>query len=341
MSWIFDKLKSIWVFNNNSSEQPKVIEKYGWTYKKDTDGRMKWFNQNGQAVGVSLYAKLNNGKRVHFNTDGTVSAVNEYGYVGTPANGTPEGTRSMKQHIAKEIKNQNLSGPVNPEPWNKQQLKVKNDLYNELINAGFNADQAGALVMNAADESKFDTIANQAGGGAKGLFQFDGRERKEFETKYGNNWSIKNQVDFIKGKLTSKGANNSNYLHNYDIRTSPGVSSVGEYWVGDKGNRTKVPTDNSYMKGYTQNDTVPSEDFRLRGMYANKLDNGYTSNTGGRVSGITHRYTGLPTEHYVHTFMNAKPGEYTPQELSFMFLAGYEKAGKPHKVRMDSSIINK
>lgn len=316
----------------------KSIQRYGWAYNPKTK---IWSNTNGQSMGRSLYAKLSNGKRVHFNSDGTVSEVNQYGYVGKAASSDPsneEGRRSLSQHIREEIKNQSL--PNSERNYSSNQLKVKDELYNELIKAGFNRDQAQALVMNSADESEFRPEIEQSKGGAKGLFQFDKDERNEFENIYNNDWSIANQAKFLYDKMSEKAGKDTLALHKYKERLDREERIINGYFLPDSNTRKFVPTDSSYMEGRLLTDSIPIEDRLHRRKYAVKINQGYKNKEGkSRISGNTSRYTGLPLNHYIDIFMSANNGDYTPEELSFMFMAGYEKAGKPHSTRLDTSIL--
>lgn len=313
------------------------IQRYGWSYDSETK---MWSNSKGKSMGSSRYARLSNGKRVHFNTDGTVSEVNQYGYVGKAASSDPknkEGRRSLSQHIREEIKNQNL--PSTNRDYNKEQLKVKEELYNELRKAGFNKSQAQALIMNSADESEFRPTIEQSNGGAKGLFQFDKAERREFEKKY-KDWTIANQAKFLYERMSKRAGKDTHLLHKYDERLNDDERVIDGYFLPSGNARKYIPTDDSYMKGRTLTDSVPIEDKLHRGKYATKINQGYKNKDGkARVGGNTSRYTGLPLNHYVDIFMSSNDGDYTPEELSFMFMAGYEKAGRPHSARFDTSIL--
>lgn len=313
------------------------IQRYGWSYDPKTK---VWSNSKGESMGSSRYAKLSNGKRVHFNTDGTVSEVNKYGYVGKAATSDPgnkEGRRSLSQHIREEIKNQNLSSTNRN--YSNEQIKVKEDLYKELIKAGFNKSQAQALIMNSADESEFIPTREQSNGGAKGLFQFDDAERRAFEKKY-KDWTIANQAKFLYERMSERAGKDTHILHKYDSRLDKKERVIDEYFLPSGNTRVHIPADDSYMKGRTLADSIPTEDKIHRRKYATKINEGYKNKEGkARVSGNTSRYTGLPLNHYVDIFMSANDGDYTPEELSFMFMAGYEKAGKPHLARFDTSIL--
>lgn len=321
----------------NSYASGGKITRHGWTYDQSTK---MWSNNKGEIMGSSMYATLSNGKRVHFNTDGTVSEVNQYGYVGKAASADPsnkEGRRSLSQHIKEEIKNQNL--PSTNRNYNEKQLRVKKELYEELIRAGFNKTQAQALLMNSADESEFIPDREQSKGGAKGLFQFDKNERKAFENKY-KDWSVKNQATFLYERMKEKAGKDTDLLHKYSERLTDDERIIGSYYLPDGKTMKKVPTDDSYMIGRTLNDSIPIEDKIHRKKYATKVNRGYKDSGGkSRVSGNTSRYTGLPLNHYIDIFMSSNEGDYTPEELSFMFMAGYEKAGKPHSARFDTSIL--
>lgn len=322
----------------NSYAKGGKIQRYGWSYNPDTKN---WVNSKGESMGSSRYAKLSNGKRVHFNTDGTVSEVNKYGYVGKAASADPnnkEGRNSLAQHIREEIKNQNL--PSTNRNYSKEQLRVKDELYTELLNAGFNKTQAAALVMNSADESEFRPTIEQSNGGAKGLFQFDKAERKAFEKEYKGNWSIKNQAQFLYKRMLERAGKETHVLHKYDERLKEDERIIGSYFLKEGSTRKLIPTDTTYMVGRDLTDSIPLEDRIHRNKYAAKINKGYKSKDGkARVGGNTSRYTGLPLNHYVDIFMSSNEGDYTPEELSFMFMAGYEKAGKPHSARFDTSIL--
>lgn len=322
-------------------------------YDKDIKG---WRDKDNNIIGGGIYVTLPDGKKVHLNTDGTVSKINKYGYIGEEATNDPsniEGRNSLKRHIRKEIVNQDL--PYAKRNYKKKDLDVRDNLFSELLRVGFNRDQANALLMNSSDESEFIIDREQVGGGAKGLFQFDKDERKAYERRYRDengkvNWSISNQAEFLHNIMKEQSGKNTEVLHNYPNRLKPSERIIDGYYINDSNNKKwkKVPTDESYMSGFSLKDTIPYEDYIHRHKYAVKVNEGYKRlgkdkkgrDTGeGKVGGNTSRYTGLPLNHYIDIFMNSNEGDYTPEELSFMFMVGHEKAGRPHSPRFDTSIL--
>jgi len=80
--------------------------------------------------------------------------------------------------------------------------EVPRAIYQGLIDRGVPEHVAHGVLLNIADESGFkldieEYEANVHGTKGKGLIQFTGARRNTYEAKYGNDWSLPNQLDFI------------------------------------------------------------------------------------------------------------------------------------------------
>lgn len=79
---------------------------------------------------------------------------------------------------------------------------VQDAVYKGLINRGVPEKVAQALMLNFQDESGFnlditESEPNVHGTRGKGLYQLTGSRRNQFEKKYGNDYSIDNQLDWL------------------------------------------------------------------------------------------------------------------------------------------------
>lgn len=83
---------------------------------------------------------------------------------------------------------------------------VQAQVYQGLLARGMPEHIAQGFMMNFQDESGFNIGVEEAtpnvhGTRGKGLYQLTGDRRERFEAKYGNNYSIDNQLDFLMEEL--------------------------------------------------------------------------------------------------------------------------------------------
>lgn len=91
--------------------------------------------------------------------------------------------------------------------WNKtnglsnEQSNVAQQMISQIINSGYSYSNAIGIISNVYSESGFNRTAsniNSNGTTDYGLFQLNSAgHKKAFEKKYGNDWSIKNQVQYV------------------------------------------------------------------------------------------------------------------------------------------------
>ena len=84
--------------------------------------------------------------------------------------------------------------------------QVEQQAYDEMRARGIPDHIAQGFLMNFRDESGFrpdavEETPNAQGTRGKGLYQLTGARRDAFEAKYGNDYSVKNQIDFMMGEL--------------------------------------------------------------------------------------------------------------------------------------------
>lgn len=84
--------------------------------------------------------------------------------------------------------------------------QVEQQAYDEMRARGIPDHIAQGFLMNFRDESGFRPDAvegtpNAQGTRGKGLYQLTGARRDAFEAKYGNDYSVKNQIDFMMSEL--------------------------------------------------------------------------------------------------------------------------------------------
>jgi len=90
--------------------------------------------------------------------------------------------------------------------YNVPQGEVQTQVYDGLLARGIPEHVAQGFMMNFQDESGFnvditEAEANVHGTFGKGLYQLTGARRDAFEAKYGNDYSIDNQLDFMMEEL--------------------------------------------------------------------------------------------------------------------------------------------
>lgn len=83
---------------------------------------------------------------------------------------------------------------------------VQGEVYKGLLDRGIPEHIAQGFMMNFQDESGFNAEATEAtpnvhGTRGKGLYQLTGDRRAAYEARYGNDYSINNQLDFMMSEL--------------------------------------------------------------------------------------------------------------------------------------------
>ena len=91
-------------------------------------------------------------------------------------------------------------GPIN------EYNGIQGQVYKGLLDRGIPEHIAQGFMMNFQDESGFDigaveAVPNVHGTRGKGLYQLTGDRRAAFEARYGNNYSVDNQLDFLMSEL--------------------------------------------------------------------------------------------------------------------------------------------
>lgn len=91
-------------------------------------------------------------------------------------------------------------GPITEYNW------VQGQVYKGLLDRGIPEHIAQGFMMNFQDESGFnvgavEAVPNVHGTRGKGLYQLTGDRRAAFEARYGNDYSIDNQLDFMMSEL--------------------------------------------------------------------------------------------------------------------------------------------
>jgi hypothetical protein len=92
-------------------------------------------------------------------------------------------------------------GPTSPE-----KSAVQSQAYQGMIDRGLPPHVAEGFMMNFQDESGFDIGITEGqdnvhGTRGKGIYQLTGERRDQFEKKYGDNYSMDNQLDFMMDEL--------------------------------------------------------------------------------------------------------------------------------------------
>lgn len=122
-----------------------------------------------------------------------------------------QGRRSEMAGLSDEI----VAGRVEGQTYGSNGVpnSVPEQVYAGLLQRGFPEHIAQGFMMNFQDESGFNIgveegTPNVHGTRGKGLYQLTGARREQFEAKYGNDYSIDNQLDFLVEELgtTEKGA---------------------------------------------------------------------------------------------------------------------------------------
>ena len=111
--------------------------------------------------------------------------------------------RDRFQSSLKDIGDTYLRQPV--ETVNRD-TAIKDQVYQGLLERGMPPHVAEGFMMNFADESGFDPsiterVPNVHGTRGKGLYQLTGPRRQAYESMYGNDYSVDNQLDFLMQEL--------------------------------------------------------------------------------------------------------------------------------------------
>jgi len=127
-----------------------------------------------------------------------------------------EGTTNGYQSPASGLVPENVSGLYQPPETNVgpradgSGLAIEGDVraqvYNGMIQRGIPEQVAQGFMMNFEDESGFNIDITEAednvhGTRGKGIYQLTGARRDAFEARYGNDYSIDNQLDFMMDEL--------------------------------------------------------------------------------------------------------------------------------------------
>lgn len=306
----------------------------GVTYRRENS---QWKGSDGSTLN-SAYVKTSKGWK-HLDTTGTVSEVNEFGYVGVPYDyRTGKGLKELRQHIDSELNRQGFtdsyinSNYISANNLSQNAARNRDNIRNYAIKLGFNSDQTKALLMNAFNENGFNSGSGL--NNAQGFFQFDGSLQKKYNTfasKYKNRPRYQLELEFIK-----------NYLDEVDklpsyVGMSPDSqdnSKLKEF--GIVSGYSNIPENSEVYNKWTINPDSSSRlvyGIQLRNQYASRANYERDNNESRNNGGNSYRYTLLPVQHYARAFSYSKEGDFTPRQLAWMFNVIFEKSGKPNASR--------
>lgn len=118
-----------------------------------------------------------------------------------------QGRRSELADLSDEVVAARLEGQQYGS-YGVPQEGVQAQVYQGLIDRGMPAHIAEGFMMNFQDESGFNIDVTEAapnvhGTRGRGLYQLTGSRRDAFEAKYGDNYSVDNQLDFLMEELNT------------------------------------------------------------------------------------------------------------------------------------------
>lgn len=111
---------------------------------------------------------------------------------------------------------------------------VQAQVYSGMIARGIPEHVAQGFMMNFQDESGFDIDitegeANVHGTYGKGIYQLTGSRRDAFEAKYGNDYSIDNQLDFMMDELNGSERGARDAIFNTNSAGEAGAAIVSRF----------------------------------------------------------------------------------------------------------------
>lgn len=114
------------------------------------------------------------------------------------------------------------------------QSDVQAQVYQGMLDRGFPEHIAQGFMMNFQDESGFNIGVTEAepnvhGTRGKGLYQLTGPRREAFEAKYGNDYSIDNQLDFLVEELGTTEAGARDVIFNSQNAGEAGANIVNNF----------------------------------------------------------------------------------------------------------------
>ena len=112
--------------------------------------------------------------------------------------------------------------------------EVQSYVYQGLIERGLPEHVAKGFMMNFQDESGFNVSIEEAepnvhGTRGKGIYQLTGARREAFEKKYGNDYSVDNQLDFLVDELSTTEKNAFEKIMNTETAGEAGASIVKHF----------------------------------------------------------------------------------------------------------------
>ena len=111
---------------------------------------------------------------------------------------------------------------------------VQGRVYKGLLDRGIPEHIAQGFMMNFQDESGFNVAVTEAtpnaqGTRGKGLYQLTGDRRAAFEARYGNDYSIDNQLDFMVSELGGKESAAWKAIQNTKTAGEAGAAIVSKF----------------------------------------------------------------------------------------------------------------
>ena len=144
-----------------------------------------------------------------------------------------QGRRSEMAGLSDEV----VAGRLEGQNYGSQgvpQQGVQAQVYEGLIARGMPAHIAEGFMMNFQDESGFDIDVTEAepnvhGTRGRGLYQLTGSRREQFEAKYGNDYSVDNQLDFLMEELNTTEAGAWEVIRNSQNAGEAGANIVNNF----------------------------------------------------------------------------------------------------------------
>ena len=138
------------------------------------------------------------------------------------------------QVIYQPQSNDNLEGSAGEDTLGAGVSGVQQQVYEGLLSRGMPEHIAQGFMMNFQDESGFrpgieEAVPNVHGTRGRGLYQLTGSRRNAFEAKYGNDYSVDNQLDFLMEELNTTEAKAWGIIQNSQNAGEAGANIVNHF----------------------------------------------------------------------------------------------------------------
>ncbi len=192
-------------------------------------------SDSGEGFGMGLMRSLRPQARPEDSSGGSIRPqARPEGNSGGSPEGNSEGNSGGSPEAAPE-KRVRPRSRTRSEPQGGRSVSAdQTAIYDGLIKRGMKPHIAQGFMSNFRDESAFklditEAEANVHGTFGKGLYQRTGSRREAYESKYGNDWSLDNQLDALMVELATNEKSAWNKIKNTKTAGEAGASIVTNF----------------------------------------------------------------------------------------------------------------